>query len=54
MLLHMDKNALVWRTEFMAAYTIPSGAIHLGTIRDFIAALNLAFSPFDAEGEFLQ
>ena len=54
MLLHMNKKALVWRTEFMAAHTTSSGAIHLGTIGDFIAALRSAFSPFDAEGESLQ
>jgi len=54
MLLHMDKKTLVWRTEFMAAHTTSSRGIHLGTVSDFIAALNLAFSPFDAEGESLQ
>jgi len=54
MLLHMDKKALVWRTEFMAAHTTSGGAIHLGTISDFMAALNSAFSLFDAEEESLQ
>jgi len=34
--------------------TTPSGGIHLGTVSDFIAALNSAFSPFDVEGESLQ
>ena len=54
MLLHMDKKALVWRTEFMAAHTTSSRGIHLGTVSDFMAALNSAFSPFDVEGESLQ
>jgi len=54
MLLYMDKKVLVWRTEFMAAHTTSSREIHLGTVSDFMAALNSAFSPFDAEGESLQ
>jgi len=54
MLLHMDKKALVWRTELMAAHTTSSREIHLGIVSDFMAALNSAFSPFDAEEESLQ
>jgi len=54
MLYHMDKKALVWRTEFMAAHTVSGQGIHLGTMENFLAALNSAFQPFDMEGDALR
>jgi len=54
MLYYMDKKALVWRTEFMAAYTVSGQGIYLGTMDNFLAALDLAFQPFDMEGDTLQ
>jgi len=54
MLYHMDKKALVWRIEFMAAHTVSGQGIHLGTMENFLAALDLAFQPFDMEGDVLQ
>jgi len=53
MLYHMDKKALVWRMEFMAAHTVSGQGIHLGTIENFLAALDSAFQPFDMEGDAL-
>jgi len=54
MLYHMDKKALVWRTEFMAAHIVSGQGIHLGTMENFLAALDSAFQPFDMEGDALQ
>jgi len=54
MLYHMDKKALVWRTEFMAAHTVSGQGIHLGTMENFLAALDSAFQPFDMEGDALR
>jgi len=54
MLYHMDKKALVWRTEFMAAHTVLGQDIHLGTIENFLAALDSAFQPFDMKGDALR
>jgi len=54
MLYHMDKKALVWRTEFMAAHTVSEQGIHLRTMKNFLAALDLAFQPFDMEGDALR
>jgi len=53
MLYHMDKKALVWRIEFMVAYTILGQGIHLKTIDNFLAALDSAFQPFNMEGDTL-
>jgi len=53
MLYHMDKKALVWRTEFMAAHTVSGQGIHLGTMENFLAALDSAFQPFDMKGDAL-
>jgi len=54
MLYHMNKKALVWRTEFMAAHTVSGQGIHLGTMENFLAALDSAFQPFDMEGNALR
>jgi len=54
MLYHMDKKALVWRTEFMAAHTVSEQGIHLGTMENFLAALDSAFQPFDMKGDALR
>jgi len=54
MLYHMDKKALVWRTKFMAAHTVSGQGIYLGTMDNFLAALDSAFQPFDMEGDALQ
>jgi len=54
MLYHMDKKALVWRMEFMAAHTVSGQGIHLGTMDNFLAALDLAFQPFNMEGDALR
>jgi len=43
MLYHMDKKALVWRMEFMVAHTVSEQGIHLGTMENFLAALDSAF-----------
>jgi len=53
MLYHMDKKALVWRTEFMAVHTVSKQGIHLGTMENFLAALDSAFQPFNIEGDTL-
>jgi len=53
MLYHIDKKALVWRTEFMAAHTISGQGIHLRAMENFLAALDSAFQPFDMEGDAL-
>jgi len=47
MLYHMDKNALVWRMEFMIAYIVSGQGIHLRTMNNFLAILDLAFQPFN-------
>jgi len=54
MLYHMDKKALVWRMEFMAAHTVSGQGIHLRTMDNFLAALDSAFQPFDMEGDTLR
>jgi len=54
MLYHMDKKALVWRTEFMAAHAVSGQGIHLGTMDNFLAALDSAFQPFDMKGDALR
>jgi len=54
MLYHMNKKALVWRTEFMAAHTVSGQGIHLGTMDNFLAALDSAFQPFDMEEDALR
>jgi len=54
MLYHMDKKALVWRTEFMAAHTVSEQGIHLGTIKNFLAVLDSAFQPFNMKGDALR
>ena len=54
MLYHMDKKALVWRTESMAAHIVSEQGIHLGTMEKFLAALDSAFQPFDMEGDTLR
>jgi len=54
MLYYMDKKALVWRTEFMAAHTVSGQGIYLETMENFLAALNSAFQSFDMEGEALR
>jgi len=53
MLYYMNKKALVWRTEFMAAHTVSEQDIYLGTMKNFLAALDSAFQPFDMEGDAL-
>ena len=53
MLYHVDKKALVWRMEFIAAYTVSGQGIHLGTMDNFLVALDSAFQPFDMEGDAL-
>ena len=53
MLYHMDKKALVWRTEFMAVHTVSKQGIHLRTMENFLAALDSAFQPFNIEGDTL-
>jgi len=53
MLYHMDKKALVWRMEFMAAHTVLEQVIHLGTMENFLAVLDSAFQPFDMERDAL-
>ena len=54
MLYHMDKKALVWRTEFMAAHTVSGQGIYLGTMENFFAALDSAFQLFNMEGDALR
>jgi len=49
----MNKKALVWRMEFMAAHTVSKQDIYLRTIDNFLVALDLAFQPFDIEGNTL-
>jgi len=53
MLYHMDKKALVWRMEFIAAHTVSGQGIHLRTMENFLVALNSAFQLFDMEGDTL-
>jgi len=43
MLYYIDKKALVWRMEFMAAHTVLGQGIHLRTIDNFLAVLDSAF-----------
>jgi len=43
MLYYMDKKALVWRIKFMVAHTVLGQGIHLRTMENFLAALDLAF-----------
>jgi len=38
----------------MAAHTVSGQGIHLGTMENFLAALDSAFQPFDMEGDTLQ
>ena len=38
----------------MAAHTVSGQGIHLGTIDNFLAALDSAFQPFDIEGDTLR
>ena len=54
MLYYIDKKALVWRTEFMAAHIVSGQGIYLGTMENFLAALNSAFQPFNIERDILQ
>jgi len=37
----------------MATYTVSEQGIHLGTIKNFLAALDSAFQPFDIKGDTL-
>jgi len=53
MLYHIDKKALVWRTEFMTAHIVSGQGIHLGTMENFLIALDSAFQPFDMERDTL-
>jgi len=39
--------------EFIAAHTVSEQSIYLKTIENFFAALDLAFQPFDMEGDAL-
>ena len=54
MLYHIDRKALVWRTEFIAVYTVSEQGIYLGTMKTFLAALNSAFQSFDMEKDTLR
>jgi len=54
MLYYIDKKALVWRTEFMVAHIVSGQGIYLGTMENFLAALNSAFQPFNIERDILQ
>jgi len=40
--------------EFITAYTVPGQGIHLRTMNNFLAILNLAFQPFNMERNTLQ
>jgi len=49
MLYYIDKKALVWKIEFMVAHIVSEQRIHLGTMENFLAALDLVFQLFNIE-----
>jgi len=49
MLYYIDKKALVWKIEFMVAHTVSEQRIHLGTMENFLVALDLVFQLFNIE-----
>ena len=52
-LYYINKKALVWRTEFIVAYTVSGQEIYLRTIEDFFAALDSVFQLFNMAGDIL-
>ena len=49
MLYYIDKKALVWKIEFMVAHTVSEQRIYLGTMENFLVALDLVFQLFNIE-----
>jgi len=49
MLYYIDKKALVWKIEFMVAHIVSEQRIHLGTMENFLVALDLVFQLFNIE-----
>jgi len=52
-LYYINKKALVWRTEFIVAYTVSGQEIYLRTIENFFTALDSVFQLFNMAGDIL-